>query len=101
MKSRGSKNFYSYSNKKDVILGACSATDYTSLISSRSQTSKFLVRAFSLSFFRSSAILLTSLCLTSETPPEPPLLEVGLVVLLSVILALWIAIVLLPLDFSY
>jgi hypothetical protein len=88
MKSRGSKNFYSSSSKKDVILGACSATDYTSLISRRSQTSKFLVRALSLSFFLSSAILLTSLYFTSETPPEPPLLEVGLVVLLSDILAL-------------
>ena len=56
--------------------------------------------ALSLSFLLSSATLLTSLILKSNTPPEPPLRGVGLVVLLSAILALKRAYELPPLDFN-
>jgi len=60
-------NRHSSSNKKFVIFGACSATDYTFRISSKSHTSRFLVKAFILSRFLSSAIALTSLTLNSVT----------------------------------
>ena len=70
-------------------------------MSRRSQTSRLRVNAFNLSFLRSSAILLTSLSFASEMPKEPPLLDVGFVVLLSAMLALCRANELLPLDFSY
>ena len=84
-----SKNRFSSSNKNEVILGACSATVCTFLISSRSHTSKLRVNAFIRSLRRSSAITHTSKILAS--PDEQPLLELGFVVRESTIEVLCIA----------
>lgn len=64
MNLAGNKKSFSYSSKYAVIFGACSATVYTFLISSKSQTSRLRVRAFSRSLRLSSATTETSDTLT-------------------------------------
>lgn len=56
----GTINFYSSCNRNLVMVGACSATDYTFFMSNRSQTSKFLYRNLILSLLRVSTKHLTS-----------------------------------------
>ena len=59
-------NRFSSYNKNYVILGACSATVCTFLMSNKSHTSKFLVNAFILSFLRSSATAETAWIFSSK-----------------------------------
>ena len=66
MKVSGSKKSFSSERRNEVIFGACSATLYTFLRSSKSHTSSYLVRILFLSFLLYSATFETSKSLDCE-----------------------------------